>query len=358
MKRKRFYNNKKRNQKWTEEEKGRKIDFADKYISEGTYSDKYDSKRKKSGQNYAKKREKRQSAAKKLLVTFVCIALVCTGYIGMDVYMTRNAAPVKNAKEEQSADIGNMAQASVSFMSHKTESVSLDSSVMLSAVINDAASDGYSSITFDAKRSDGTVGYASALASVDTFGAISSPAAHPEASIKELLANDILPVARVFCYRDSVVPIQAKDAAVLSGKKLYKDSDGNTYLNPDSASAYNYIRDIINELSSYGVSVFVLSACDLPEEISDKYNDGFEALSKKLYSDIDANIKLLEEADVSIKGRDEKTGKVTAAAIKKDISKFKKTDSDVVYYITTKADSKKVLEQLKKSEITCFIIDD
>lgn len=42
MKKKRFFKNAKRNQIWTEEEKGRKIDFADKYIYSDTYSDKYD----------------------------------------------------------------------------------------------------------------------------------------------------------------------------------------------------------------------------------------------------------------------------------------------------------------------------
>ena len=45
MKKKRFYNNKKRGEKWTEEVKGRKINFADKYIDAGTGSDKFDNRR-------------------------------------------------------------------------------------------------------------------------------------------------------------------------------------------------------------------------------------------------------------------------------------------------------------------------
>ena len=45
MKKKRFYNNKKRNIKWTEKQTGRKISFADKYIEAGSGSDKFDAKR-------------------------------------------------------------------------------------------------------------------------------------------------------------------------------------------------------------------------------------------------------------------------------------------------------------------------
>lgn len=47
MKKKRFYNNKKRNIKWTEKQTGRKISFADKYIEAGSGSDKFDAKRPK-----------------------------------------------------------------------------------------------------------------------------------------------------------------------------------------------------------------------------------------------------------------------------------------------------------------------
>ena len=181
MKRKRFYNNKKRGTKWTEEERGRKIDFADKYIAAGTYSDKFDEKRPKKQTSSFKKKEQKRNLLYGFVIFLVCAALVAAGYTGMDVYLLRHAVPVKQA--------------------------------MLSALMNDITADGYSAVTFDAKRDDGTVGYASSLASVDTFGAVSAPSSRPEKSIRELLSNDILPVARVCCYKDNVVPQQAKDAA-------------------------------------------------------------------------------------------------------------------------------------------------
>ena len=62
MKKKRFYNNKKRNIKWTEKQTGRKISFADKYIEAGSGSDKFDAKRPKQKK---KRITKEKSEAKK-----------------------------------------------------------------------------------------------------------------------------------------------------------------------------------------------------------------------------------------------------------------------------------------------------
>ena len=62
MKKKRFYKNIKRGSKWTEEENGYPIDFADKYISdEGIYTDKFDYMRPKT----KKKKRTRQRTIQK-----------------------------------------------------------------------------------------------------------------------------------------------------------------------------------------------------------------------------------------------------------------------------------------------------
>jgi hypothetical protein len=275
----------------------------------------------------------------------------------MDVHMIRNAQPVENMSVADNDVTGIMADVNINFTSYKVESVSLDSSVMLSSVINDAVNNGFTSITFDVKRSDGTIGYTSSLASVDTFGAISTPASQIEASVKELLANDILPVARICCYKDNVAPALATDSAVMSGAQVYADSDGNTYLNPNSETAYNYIRDIVQECYSYGITVFTLYGCDLPEEISDGYDDGFETISNKLNTDLDGAVKFLEEVDVEINGKDSQSGKTTNSAIKNEIKNFDKIDDSQVYYVSTRLDESRVLEQLNKNNISRFIIE-
>ena len=344
-KKKRFYNDKKRNQKWTEEEKGRKIDFADKYIEGGT-SDKYDYKRPKQKGYSSEGHTKGETRLRRFIIFVCCVLLISVGYTGMDVYITRHAEPAKNIGKS-TTEQGSLSDMQVSFYAAMTDGISLDSSVMLSAVMNGAQSSGCTAVAFEAKRPNGTIGYASSLASVDTFSAVSSPASKPEQSIKAMLANDILPIVKISCWRDNVVPEQANGAAIMNGKKPYRDSDGNTYLNPDSEFAYNYIKDIITELNSYGVTVFILDDCDLPEDISEKYGDGYEALAGKLYRDVDANIKLLEAVNVSI----------PAKSASEKIKKLKMPEANQAYVIKTTLDGKKIIPALQKRSITAFVID-
>lgn len=355
MKNKKFYDNINRNQKWTEDEKGRKIDFADKYITGADTSDKYDDKRP-SPDREKKQKELKKKRITKVLSVFLCIVLIGAGYTCMDVYMTRHAEPVHRATAK-SDDSNLISKASIQFASNKIESISLDSSVMLSSVISETLENDFNSVTFDVKRSDGTIGYASKLATVDTISALSSPASNPAASVKELLANDIMPIARVCCYRDNVMPKQIADTAVLKNGKIYQDSNANTYLNPNSETVFNYLSDIIQECYDFGIHVFVLYGCDLPKEIAASYKDGFEVIAQRLNDKFEGKIKILEEVDVTITGKDSESGKITNSAIKADIKKFDKIDGDKVYYISTKIDDEKAVSQLGKNNISRFILE-
>jgi hypothetical protein len=176
----------------------------------------------------------------------------------------------------------------------------MDGNIMLSAVIESAHSDGYTSVTFDIKRDDGTVGYNSSLATIDMYGARSSPASDIQKSINQLISNDILPVARISCYKDNVASAGDLTAGITVGGELYKDEDGYAYLNPDSPTTYNYIKGLIDEVRSMGVTVFILDNCDLPEDISSDYNDGFQALAEKLYNDFGSDVKLLTGVEITI----------------------------------------------------------
>ncbi|MBR0412666.1 MAG: hypothetical protein IJI47_03770 [Eubacterium sp.] len=345
-KNKRFYDNKERDQKWTEPEKGRKIDFADKYIKKGASSDKFDYKRPKR-KGYSSEAETRNKTRLKRIIAVVCaIVLVAVGYIGMDVYITRHAEPALHLSSDKE-ETGVLSNIPVEFSAELSEGIGLDDSVMLSAVMNDTQKKGFNAVAFEAKRENGTVGYKSGLASVDAFAAISFASEKPQQSVKALLSNDILPVAVIHCYKDNVVPAQASGAAIMNGSKLYEDEDGNNYLNPNSDFAYNYIKDIITELNTYGVTVFVLDSCDLPDEISKKYNDGFETIAKRLYGDIDTNVKLLEAVDVNVMSGD--TGN--------EIKALKKLNRHKVYFVNTDIKSAKVRKSLEKKKITTYIIN-
>lgn len=356
MKKNGFYNNKKRNEKWTEEPVGREIDFADKYTAGNGYSDVYDSKRPGSFEK-EKKRKRKQKRLTRLIAIVLSVLLICVGYTGMDIYMTRHAVPAEIIGHSDDTAEGTMSEIAFDIASYEIDSISLDASVMLSSTIHEVMDLGYSSVTFDAKRSDGTIGYQSQLASVDTFGAINSPASQLKKSVSELLNNDILPIARICCYQDNVAATKAGDMAIFYGENvLYTDKDNNSYLNPESPNTYNYLKDIINECYGYGITVFVLSGCNLPEDISEGYNDGFDSLAQKLNQDFEGNIKFIEEIDVEIKGIDAESGNVSTPAIKKEIDALEKTDKNKIYYITSKIDKEKILNQLSGSDVNCYII--
>lgn len=351
---KQFYNDKHRNEHWTEEVKGRPISFAEKYDTNNVYSDKYEQTKPLEYQTKQRRKANVKKTAKRIGALMLAIVLVCCGYIGMDVYMTRQNVPIQQMLEQKNAK-SNFSQISLNLASMTIESVSLDNSTMLDAIIQNVHSAGCNSVTFDAKRPDGTIGYQSELATVDTYGAVSNAGSNSQGSIKKLNDNDILPVARICCYKDNLLPNQDKEYALTVNGKIYKDSKGNTYLNPNSEQAYQYISDMVKELYRFGVRVFLLYDCNLPA-MDEKYNDGFEYISNKLLEEMNYDIKVLEEADVSIRGRDLESGRITNSAIKKDIKAFKKIRSNQVYYVSTELAASRVYSQLTENGVENFVI--
>lgn len=351
-----FYTNEHRNEHWTEEPKGRPIDFADKYTVDGETGDVYNDKRRAAQHKAQRKKESQQKAIKIVVSSLVAVALFFGGYTAMDVHMIRQAEPAEKLLRQNSSDSNALSQISINVSSIMTESVSLDNSTMITSVINDVHNFSANSITFDAKREDGTIGYRSSLATIDTYGAVSDVGSDSVGSIKQLINNDILPVARICCYKDNVLPSQNRDFAVTKGKKLYTDSNGNNYLNPNNEQVYNYILDIVRELKGYGVQVFVLYGCDLPSDISDEYNDGFKKLAKRLQSDLGGDVKLLKEVDVKVTGRDAESGNITNSAIDKEIKNFDKLSDNQIYYISTSLDTTRVYNHVANAGVERFII--
>ena len=284
MKKKRFYNNKKRNNKWTEKENGRKISFADKYIDAGSGSDKFDFKRPKPKKKRAAK-EKTAKLFKNIAIVIACFLIISVGYSAMDLYIDRNAMPETEDNTGESVSFSN---------------VNLMLKVMLDSVIKSAEDEAYSSVTFDLKRDDGTIGYNSKLATIRAYGAISSPAAQLEKSVAKLNQADIIPIGRISCYKDNIVALSDLDSAIKNGKSVYKDANGNAYLDPNSSTTYNYIKSIIEETKAMGINVFLLDNTKLPGDISGDYNDGFATLAKKLYAEFGQDIKFIEAIDVTI----------------------------------------------------------
>lgn len=348
MKKRRFYSDKKRGKKWTEPVRGRKIDFADKYIESGTGSDKFDNKRPTVRKKLFTP-DRLRRFAKNLIIAVCSFAIICVGYTVMDIYMDLNSMPEISVKPEAQLSYREL---QLQLKGKQVESMSLDAGVMLDAVIDEAQSEGYASIVFDAKRPDGTIGYNSTLATVGAYGAISSNSSDDiESSVKKCEENDILPVARVSLYKDNIAPYIDLNMAVQKGKTQYKDGWGNTYLNPNSDSAYEYIKSIIEELKSKGVRIFLLEDYKLPDEISDDYYDGFDSVSKLLYIEFNDDIKLLQAVDIEIESK-------SSDKIKKELEQSigDKTESDRVYYIST-SEPEKVKTALEKMGVSNYVIN-
>lgn len=375
MKKKRFYKNVKRNLKWTEEEKGYPIDFADKYLSdEGVYTDKFDYMRPK-----VKKKRKHKARARTFLkragITLLCLLIIGVGYTAMGVFMMRNGMPVRYSDIEPDTQ-SSINEMKLDLQCAFEESISMDGSVILDSVITELTQGAYNSVMFDIKREDGTIGYQSALATVDTYSAVSLAASDLKTSAQKLNEQDILAVGRVYCYLDNLVPARDRSAALLDSNGLpYTDSQGNTYLNPNSETVYKYIKDIIAEAADMGVTVFVLEGTDIPESAGEGYADGFETLAARLYEDIGTDIKLLEavhiNADDALRSsvqeettageeaqeKEEETAQAAeniTAAVAELFSEELSTDR--VYYVTTSLDIGEVKTILEESGIESFIL--
>ncbi len=305
------------------------------------------------------KLERAREKRRKALMIAVGICLVITGFIIADASIVRHGIkePEKVSVNVESGEAGG-ALSGDSFVSEYVPSVALDNSVMLSSVIKEAQENEFSSITFDIKRDNGTVGYASQLVAVNTLGAVSSPASKLHESMNALRKSNIDSIGRVCCLLDNLAPQKSSAMAVMNGDKIYTDGDGNTYLNPDSEEAYGYLRDIVNESRNLGLNVMILSHCSLPEEISGNYNDGFEKLSGRLYADLGGDVTFLEGVDAQIKGWDAEEGEYNSQGIKNDIKKLPELKDNQIYVITTRRNKGDVNEALKKAGIKRYVITD
>lgn len=352
-----FYNNKNRNTHWTEEPKGRYIDFADKYVQGEGQTNKYDETAAALHQHALKQIEKKNRTRKNIIAVLLTVILISTGYISMDVYMIRHAEPAEMLIENKNGADSSMSEITVNLASEKIESISLDNSAMLDAVITQVGKNGCNSIVFDAKRDDGTVGYNSSLAQVDTYNAMSDVGNDSMGSLKKLIDNDILPVARISCYLDNVASASNPEMAVTDNNGVYKDKNGNSYLNPDSEDVYGYIRDIIRELNDIGVQVFILYGCDLPSNISSSYNDGFDYLVQKLNDEFDGKIKFLQEVDVTLNGKNGETDKISESVLTEEIKALDVLEDNQIYAVYSDAQHADLNKLLNENGVSNFILE-
>lgn len=329
--RRNYYGNASYGGKWTEEPQGRPIDFADKYIYDGYYSDKFDYKRPKVKKKKASP-EKKRTVLQNIIIVVCAVAIICVGYTAMDFYMLRvSPSKSESSATDNSSQTPNLNNIDMSFNACFVQTQTLDNASKLESLIKYCTDGNYSSAVFDVKRADGTIAYNSELAVVKSENAVSLPAAEFSKSAMALYANDITPIARVYCYEDGIMPKINTSSAILNDfdASVYIDKNGKTYLNPYSVEAYNYIKSIVEEVRANGVKIFVLDGFDFPAGMVDSGRDYYTELVNKLVADLGTDIKFYRGVNVS------------------DISYISENaKKDEFYFVNT--DDAKIVKELEK----------
>ena len=303
------------------------------------------------------KQAQSQKRKRNILIAFMCVVLVCVGYIGTDAFMLRHAEPVsQHEKVTQKGGDNEKKSAKIKYRAVNIPSVALDNSVMLSSVINEVEKKKFSCVSIELKREDGTIGYASNLTTADTFGAVSMPATKLHDSLKALRAKDITVLARICCYKDNVIPKKSSEFALKDGNKLYTDSNGNTYLNPDSDATVNYLKDIVVESYNLGVRFFVLSDVKLPDGIRKGHRDGFNNLVNALKNEVGGDAVFVEAKKETLNGWDAEDGEYNLSGLNNEISKLEGLKNNQIYLFETKRTVSELNKALKKNKIKGYII--
>lgn len=244
--------------------------FIEKYLYGENYSDKYDSLRGK--QKDETKKAYNLHYLRLTALVAGCAALFCFGYFTMCVMMERNAMPSVLPSDTPPAvsdntDLPDINQTNIGLQAKLISSDYLDGGVMVESIIRETLNEGYNAVLFDLKRPNGTLAYQSALTSAETFHAVAAPGSKVKESVAMLLENNIIPLARIYCFSDDTATAADPSLAVAAqAGGLWKDREGHAWLNPYQSYAIRYLTEIILEAESLGISNIILDGVELPGE--------------------------------------------------------------------------------------------
>lgn len=248
-----------------------RVDYIDQYLYGEHYSDRYDPLRNKGKKNDVEKAHLAKTV-KRCILTVTCLAVFCLGYFFMYVIMERNAMPsdfpqpVAVSGQEDNPAKPNVNDADVALNAKYIPSYYLDGGKMMEAVIQDAINDGYNAVMFDLKRRDGTLAYPSNLTAAATYRAIADPGADIKKSIDMLYENNLVPLARVYCFSDNTAALADPALAVTDAAgQPWRSPSGRYWLNPYSAYAVEYLTSIILEIQELGINSILLDGVSLPD---------------------------------------------------------------------------------------------
>lgn len=297
------------------------VPYADKYLYGDNYSDKYDYLRNTDKKNDVEK-ELAANAIKRTLLVLGCILVFCLGYFFMAVMMERNALPeaqpsVITPDSASPGALPGINDVDLSLNANYIPSHYLDGGAMTESVIRDAIDGGFNAVMFDLKRENGTLAYDSKLTSATTYNAVASPGSDVKKSVEMLLENNIIPLARIYCFSDSTAAVNDKSIAVTtSDGGVWRDAHNNAWLNPYSSYAVKYLTSVALEVQELGITNIIVSAATLPDgDLSSAVFEGapgnrpeqsvFASFLEGLRSTLDSGTRLLSGTDYTISAESE-----------------------------------------------------
>ncbi len=104
----------------------------------------------------------------------------------------------------------------------------------------------------DVKEDDGLVSYPSEVAQVKQLKNWTAKY-NPIHTLKELHKNNIRVIGRIVCFKDPVLPVKRPDLAMKNKNGgIWKDQDGQAWLNPYNKACWQYLVNIAKEAVKLG----------------------------------------------------------------------------------------------------------
>lgn len=129
----------------------------------------------------------------------------------------------------------------------------------------------FNSVVIDFKTEEGNLSFFSGSKTALLAKCSSFDNETVEKAIELFEKSDIRIVARIFCFQDALASSSSPELAVkyLNSDVVWLDKPeaegGKTRLNPYSKNARAYLTDVISQVSSFGISYFLLEEVDFPD---------------------------------------------------------------------------------------------
>lgn len=220
------------------------------------------------------KKERAHTFLRAVLGVFCFLLIVCVSFFAVNLGLKFSNKPMLPDNADFSTDgekSGESLFGSDSMRALYMPYELLSNRKKLSSFIKEIERKDCNSVVIDFKTENGKLVYSSQT----NLAKQGKCAVFNNETVKEALrifdANDVNIVARFFCFEDEIASItepsyavKYKDTQVLWHENI-AEGTGRTWLNPYSSGAVNYLLDLLKEISSMGVSGFILESASFPK---------------------------------------------------------------------------------------------